>query len=190
MSRIYKLKANLPTFWAGDWCELSDSGKLHWLGSPDPEANRTERKLHLREDVIMYRKETIQEFDLLSEESAWFEPVSDEEVGKYFPVQNCTYYYIDSLGKVNKKRYYDYCYEDSERARIGNIFITREDALDIAERMKGLFMLGKVANSAASNKDGSVVVSGQMGNSQKAREFCQIFMGINNENKSRSDNQD
>ena len=43
MKKVFILKANMPTFWAGDICLLEDDGSLWWVGNQDRDTQKRER---------------------------------------------------------------------------------------------------------------------------------------------------
>ena len=96
MKKVFILKANMPTFWAGDICLLEDDGSLWWVGNQDKETQKRERELHWKEKVCMFSKKTMDKFKIL--ESGWFEEMPKDLFERIFPWDGCAYWYVTDNG--------------------------------------------------------------------------------------------
>ena len=121
MVKVYKLKYNLPTFWAGDICVLDENGDLWWQGNPNPEINEKEKELHWRDKVCMYHAKTLEKFNILD---TYFEEVKD--ISKFWPFEGCRYFYVVDSG-IEWDIWGDNPI-DWDRKSLGNCFLNEEDA--------------------------------------------------------------
>lgn len=176
MVKVYKLKYNLPTFWAGDICVLDENGDLWWYGNPDPEINKKEKELHWREKVCMYHAKTIEKFNILP---TYFEEVKD--TSKFWPFEGCRYYFVLDTGvdwDIWNENPADY-----DRKSMGNCFLNEEDANEAWEEIRAICSLkrlgSKLTTFQINVKDGRVMMTMDTlpEYHQKVSDNLRVFLG-------------
>ena len=136
MAKVFRLKANCPTFWEGDLAVLRDDGNLYWIGNPDPEKNKIEREKHWADNVIMFNSKTLKNFEILKN---WFEEVNPDLVRSVWPFEGAEYWYVGSTG-VKKRIWYGLT-DDETRKQTNNIFLDKEDAEKAWQNLRSLVVL-------------------------------------------------
>lgn len=157
MIKLYRLKYNLPTFWAGDICLLDDDGCLYWIGNENKEIADKERKLHWKDRVMMYHRRTLEAFKVLD---TYFEELCID--GRFYPFENCKYYYLTDTG-VDWTIWQE-TDEDHLRKRMNNCFISEEDAQKRWKKMENLVKIknfGFFMDTYTVDKDGRIVITGK-----------------------------
>lgn len=159
MVKVYRLKYNLPTFSAGDICILDDKGNLWWKGNPDPKIDERERELHWRSRVCMYKKKTLEKFNILA---TYFEEVHDSAFYAFWPYENCKYYYVSDSGvdwDIWEEEDKDY-----QRKSLENCFLNKEDAEKLWGKIINLVRLAKcgtVVDNVLATENGRFQISGK-----------------------------
>lgn len=159
MVKLYRLKANCPSFYAGDIGILKEDGNLWFVGNLDPEIRKIEDEKHWKKDFIMFHKRTLEAFDILDN---WFEEVPKEIIDVLFPWEGCEYYYVTSTGLGSKK--WTGNFEDTVRHATGNCFLNIQEAEDLREKLDQLAILennGFRLTDVSINKSGDIRLVGK-----------------------------
>lgn len=123
----YKLLKDLPTFKAGQLAYISEQGSLI-AGNPDkPEI--TDAGVQL----MMYHKTTLDKFpEILTE---WFEEIKEPTDSIHWkPKDGEEYWYIGDDSSIRSIRFSSYDGDDVNRLAIGNVYLTKAEAICVRER--------------------------------------------------------
>ena len=141
MKKVFILKANMPTFWAGDICLLEDDGSLWWVGNQDRDTQKRERELHWKEKVCMFSKKTLDKFKIL--ESGWFEEMPKDLFERIFPWEGCAYWYVTDNG-IDLGHWWCST-DDLLRKSLGNCFLNQEDAQMAFEKVRTICSINEMS---------------------------------------------
>lgn len=136
----YKLLKDLPTFKAGQLAYISEQGSLI-AGNPDkPEI--TDAGVQL----MMYHKTTLDKFpEILTE---WFEEIQEEPTDSihWNPKDGEEYWYIGDDSTIGSIRFSSNDGDDVNRLIIGNVYLTKAEAVCARERKLAKVRLQRTSN--------------------------------------------
>lgn len=136
----YKLLKDLPTFKAGQLAYISEQGSLI-AGNPDkPEI--TDAGVQL----MMYYKTTLDKFpEILTE---WFEEIQEEPTDSihWNPKDGEEYWYIGDDSTIGSIRFSSNDGDDVNRLIIGNVYLTKAEAVCARERKLAKVRLQRTSN--------------------------------------------
>ena len=135
----YKLLKDLPTFKAGQLAYISEQGSLI-AGNPDkPEI--TDAGVQL----MMYHKTTLDKFpEILTE---WFEEIKEPTDSIHWkPKDGEEYWYIGDDSSIRSIRFSSYDGDDVNRLAIGNVYLTKAEAICVRERKLAEVRLRRTSN--------------------------------------------
>lgn len=135
----YKLLKDLPTFKAGQLAYISKIGNLI-AGNPDkPEI--TDAGVQL----MMYHKTTLDKFpEILTE---WFEEIKEPTDSIHWkPKDGEEYWYIGDDSSIRSIRFSSYDGDDVNRLAIGNVYLTKAEAICVRERKLAEVRLRRTSN--------------------------------------------
>ena len=143
----YKLLKDLPTFKAGQLAYISEQGSLI-AGNPDkPEI--TDAGVQL----MMYHKTTLDKFpEILTE---WFEEIKEPTDSIHWkPKDGEEYWYIGDDSSIRSIRFSSYDGDDVNRLAIGNVYLTKAEAICVRERKLAKVRLRRTSNFKPDFKNG------------------------------------
>lgn len=135
----YKLLKDLPTFKAGQLAYISEQGSLI-AGNPDkPEITDAGVRL------MMYHKTTLDKFpEILTE---WFEEIKEPTDSIHWkPKDGEEYWYIGDDSSIRSIRFSSYDGDYVNRLAIGNVYLTKAEAICVRERKLAEVRLRRTSN--------------------------------------------